>query len=73
MLYESIQQNVIQIKRQSSRALRVTIGQEKATMPIQVISTYAPHSGREEEVRKHHWEDVNELLSKTSKQHLIIW
>ena len=73
MIHESIQQNAIQIKRQSSRAIRVTLGQAKATMPIQVISTYAPHSGHREEIRQQHWNDVNELLNKTSKQHLIIW
>ena len=73
MIHESIQQNVIQIKRQSSRAIRVTLDQAKATMPIQIISTYAPHSGHKEETRQQHWIDVNELLNKTSKQHLIIW
>ena len=73
MIHESIQQNVIQIKRQSRRALRVTLDQAKATMPIQVISTYAPHSGHKEEIRQQHWNDVNELLNKTSQEHLIIW
>ena len=74
MIHGSIQQNIIQIKRQSSsRALRVTLGQEKATMPIHAISTYAPHSGHNEETRQQHWQDVQELLSKTRKQHLIIW
>ena len=73
MIHESIQQNIIQIKRQSSRAIRVTLDQEKAKMPIQVISTYAPHSGHKEETRQQHWKDVNELLNKTSKRHLIIW
>ena len=73
MIHESIQQNVIQIKRQSSRSLRVTLEQAKATMPIQVISTYAPQSGHKEETRQQHWNDANELLNKTSKQHLIIW
>ena len=73
MIRESIQQNIIQIKRQSSRALRVTLCQEKATMPTHAISTYAPHSGHNEETRQQHWKDVQELLSRTSKQHLTIW
>ena len=47
--------------------------QEKATMPIHVISTYAPHSGHKEETRRRRWQDVNELLNKTCKRHLIIW
>merc|ERR1712112_289535 len=62
-IHESIQQNIIQIKRQSSRAIRVTLGQEKSTMPIHVISTYAPHSGHKEETRQQHWQDVNDLLN----------
>ena len=73
MIHGSIQQNAIQIKRQSSRAIGVTSDQAKATMPIQIISTYSPHSGHKEETRQQHWSDLNELLSKTSKQHLIIW
>merc|ERR1712112_337150 len=73
MIHESIQQNFIQIKRQSSRVIRVTLDQDKAIMPIHVISTYAPHSGHNEETRQQHWQDVQELLNKTSKQHLIIW
>ena len=73
MIHESIQQNIIQIKRQSSRAMRVTLDQDKAAMPIHIISTYAPHSGHREETRQQHWQEVQELLSKTSKQHLIIW
>ena len=73
MIHESIQRNIIQIKRQSSRAIRVTLDQGKAIMPIHVISTYAPHSGHSEETRQQHWQDVQELLNKTSKQHLIIW
>ena len=72
MVHECIQKDVIQVKRRSSRALNVPIGMEKATMPIQIISTYAPHSGNKEEIRKKRWNDVNELLSKTSKRHLII-
>merc|ERR1712112_425248 len=73
MIHESIQQNFIQIKRQSSRVMRVTLDQDKAIMPIHVISTYAPHSGHNEETRQQHWQDVQELLNKTRKQHLIIW
>merc|ERR1712112_250354 len=73
MIHESIRQNIIQIKRQSSRAIMVTIDQDKAIMPIHVISTYAPHIGHNEETRQQHWQDVQELLNKTSKQHLIIW
>ena len=42
-------------------------------MPIHIISTYAPHSGHSEETRQQHWQGVQELLNKTSKQHLIIW
>ena len=55
LIHESIQQNIIQIKRQGSRAIRVTLGQEKAAMPIHIISTYAPHSGHGEETRQKHW------------------
>merc|ERR1712112_100296 len=73
MIHESIQQNIIKIKRQSSRVIRVTLDQDKAIIPIHVISTYAPHSGHNEETRQQHWQDVKELLNKTSKQHLIIW
>jgi len=73
MIRESIQRNIIQIKRQSSRAIRVTLDQDKAIIPIHVISTYAAHSGHNEETRQQHWQDVQELLNKTSKRHLIIW
>lgn len=73
MIHESIHQNIIQIKRQGSRTIRVTLDQDKAAMPIHIISTYAPHSGHSEETRQQHWQEVQELLNKTSKQHLIIW
>ena len=42
-------------------------------MPIHIISTYAPHNGRNEETKNHHWGDVQELLNKTCKRHLILW
>ena len=73
MIHGGIQQDDMRIKRQSSRATRVTSGQAKETMPIQIISTYAPHSGHKGETRQQHWGDVTEHLNKTSKQHLIIW
>ena len=73
MIHESIKQNIIRIKRQSNRALRVALGQENAKMPIHVISTYAPRSGHNVETRQQHWQDVQELLNKTRKQHLLIW
>merc|ERR1712112_264940 len=41
--------------------------------PIHIISTYAPRSGHSEDSRQQHWQEVQELLNKTSKQHLIIW
>ena len=41
-------------------------------MPIHIISTYAPHNGHTEETKRRHWEDVQELLNKTCKQHPII-
>ena len=73
MIRESLQQNIIQIRRQSSRAIRLTLGQEKEAMPIHVISTYAPNSGHSEETRQQHWQEVQELLNKTSKQNIAIW
>ena len=73
MIHKSTRQNIIQIKRQWGRAIRVTLDQDKATTPIHVISTYSPHSGHIEETRQHRWQDVQELLNKTSKRHLIIW
>ena len=73
MIRESLQQNTTQIQRQRSRSLRVTLDRAKAKMPIRAISTYAPHNGHAEETRHRHWEDVQELLNKTCKQHLIIW
>ena len=42
-------------------------------MPIRIISTYAPHNGHTEETKRRQWADVQELLSKTCKNHLIIW
>ena len=42
-------------------------------MPIHIVSTYAPRNGRNEETKNHHWEDVQELLSKTWKRPLILW
>ena len=71
MIHESLQKNITQIVRQSSRAVKVTQHHHKAKMPTQIISTYAPHNGHNEEVRNQHWEDVQELLNKTCKRHLI--
>ena len=73
MIHESLQQNIMQIQRQSSRALRVTSDHAEAKMPIHVISNNAPRSGHAEETKQRHWGDVQELLDKTCKQHLIIW
>ena len=61
------------ITRQISRVLRVSVGHSESKMPIRIISTYAPHNGHTEETKRKHWEDVQELLSKTCKRHLIIW
>ena len=65
MIHENLQQNITQITRRSSRALRVTLGHRKAKMPIHIVSTYAPHNGHDEEAKNHHWKDVQELLNKT--------
>ena len=51
MIHESTQQHITQIKRQSDRALRVTMDRAKSKMPIHVISAYAPHNGHTEEVK----------------------
>ena len=51
MIHESLRQNITQIMRQSSRALRVTLDRAKSKMPINIISTYAPHNGHTEETK----------------------
>ena len=73
IIHESLHQNITQINRQSSRALRVTLGHRKAKMPTHILSTYAPRSGHAGEFKKHHWADVQELLSKSRRRHLILW
>ena len=42
-------------------------------MPIQILTTYAPHNGKTEEDRMQHWGEVKEILNKTCKRHMIIW
>ena len=73
LIHESLQQNITQITRRRSRAMRVTLGHFKAKMPIHILPTYAPHNGYSEEIKNQHWENVQELLNKTCKRHLIIW
>ena len=64
MISESIQQNIIHIKRRGSRVTRAALDQDKAAMPIHIISTYAPHIGHNEETWQQRWQDVQELLNK---------
>ena len=42
-------------------------------MPIQILTTYAPHNGKTEEDRMQHWGEVKEILNKTCKRHMVIW
>ena len=73
MIRESLQHHITQITRQISRSIRVTLDHAKSKMQIHIISTYAPHNGQTEEMKRKHWGDVQELLSKTCKRRLIIW
>ena len=61
---ESLHQNITQIRRQSIRALRVTLDHAKSKMPIHIISTCAPQNVHTEETKRQHWEDVQGLLKK---------
>ena len=73
MIHGSTQQYITQIARQSSRVLKVTLGHLRSRIPIHIISTYAPHNGHAEEDRRQHWEEVQEILNKTCRRHMIIW
>ena len=73
MIHGSIQQYITQVTRQSSRVMRVTLDRYKSEMPLQILSTYAPHNGHAEAERKQHWGEVKEILDKTCKSHMIIW
>ena len=72
MINASAHQYITQIARQRSRVLRVTLDRYKSEMPIHILSTYAPHNGRAEAERRQHWGEVNEILNRTCKRHMII-
>ena len=40
-------------------------------MPIQILTTYAPRNGHAEEGRNQKWEEVNEIMDKTCKRHMV--
>ena len=73
VIREIIQQNTTQIDRRSSRSQRVTIGSKNSKIPIQILCTYAPRSGRAEEGRRHRRGDFKEITNKTCTRHMVIW
>ena len=78
IIQESTQHHITQIKRQSIRVLRSTMGRAKSKMPIRIISTYAPHNGyAEEEERERERDDTGRkqkaIMNKTCARHRIIW
>ena len=73
MIRESAQKYITKITRQSSRVIKETLDRQHSNMPIQIISTYAPHNGHAEEDRTQHWKEVKGILNKTCKRHMIIW
>ena len=42
-------------------------------MPVQIITTYAPHNGHTDGDRRQQWEEIKAILNKTCKRHMIIW
>ena len=65
MIRGSLQKNITQITRQSSRALRVTSDHAKSKMQIHIISTYAPQM----DIRKRQKESIGEIYKNYSIRH----
>ena len=65
MIHGRIQQYITQIARQRSRVMGLTLERYKSQMPIQTLSTYAPHNGHAEAERRKQWGEVREILNKT--------
>ena len=73
MIHGIAHQYITQATRHISRVLRVALGRKNSNMPIQILTTYAPHNGHTEEDRKQHWKEVKEILNEKCKRHIIIW
>ena len=73
MIHGSTQKYITHITRQIIRVREVTLDHQNSNMPIQIITSYAPHNGHTEEDRRQHWREVKEILNKTCKRHMIIW
>ena len=53
--------------------MTVTLQSEKATTPITILTTYAPHKGYSAKERKQHWGIVEETIQLIPKIHMLIW
>jgi len=61
------------IKRVDRRITTVALQSEKATTPITILTTYAPHKGYSAKERKQHWDNVEETIQLIPKSHMLIW
>ena len=73
MIHASMEKYITQIARQSSRVGQVTTGRKNSKMPIDILTTYAPHTGHTEADRNQRWGEVKEIMNKTCKRHMVTW
>jgi len=53
--------------------MTVTLQSDKATTPITILTTYAPHKGYTATDRKQHWDKVENAIQQIPKSHMLIW
>ena len=72
-LHENMQQHIHQVIRVDHRILKVIPKADKASIPITIITSYAPRKGYKHDIRYKHWQELDQTIAETPQNHLCIW
>ena len=61
------------VERIDRRIVKIVLKSQKYTIPITILSIYAPRKGYKQETRTQRWIQVDQILNAVPKTHLCIW
>lgn len=73
IIHADMQQHIHQITRINHRILKITLKSQRPSIPITLITSYAPHKGYKHEIRNLHWETLEQVISEIPHNQLCIW
>ena len=73
LIHTDMQQHIHQITRGDRRILKITLKSNRSSIPITIISSYAPHKGYKNETRNPQWAKLEQTIEDIPQIHLCIW